>query len=86
MPGRRRSVEEPGKVGFNMKLAVILVPGEDGYTVVDCPTLPGCISQGKTQEEALANIKEAIGGWLEVELEKVADEAPKGSKVYHIAV
>jgi predicted RNase H-like HicB family nuclease len=60
-----------------MKLAVILASGEDGYTVVECPTLPGCISQGKTHEEALANIKEAIAGWLEVELEKVADEAGK---------
>ena len=69
-----------------MKLAVVLAPGGDGYTVVECPTLPGCISQGKTREEALANIKEAIAGWLEVELEKVAEESPKGSKVYHIAV
>jgi predicted RNase H-like HicB family nuclease len=60
-----------------MKLAVILASGEDGYTVVECPTLPGCISQGKTHEEALVNIKEAIAGWLEVELEKVAEEAGK---------
>jgi len=39
---------------------VILYPGEDGYWVVECPSLPGCISQGKTKEEAIANIKEAI--------------------------
>jgi predicted RNase H-like HicB family nuclease len=39
---------------------VILYPGEDGYWVVECPTLPGCISQGKTKEEAITNIKEAI--------------------------
>ena len=39
---------------------VILYPGEDGYWVVECPSLPGCISQGKTRAEALANIREAI--------------------------
>ena len=39
---------------------VVLYPGEDGYLVVECPSLPGCISQGKTKEEALGNIKEAI--------------------------
>ncbi len=44
---------------------VIIYPGEDGYWVVDCPSLPGCISQGKTKEEALANIREAIELYLE---------------------
>ena len=39
---------------------VILYPGEDGYWVVECPSLPGCISQGETREAAIANIKEAI--------------------------
>jgi predicted RNase H-like HicB family nuclease len=39
---------------------VILYPGEDGYWVVECPSLPGCVSQGKTKREALKNIKEAI--------------------------
>ncbi len=43
---------------------------ESGWYVVTCPALPGCVSQGKTQKEALANIKEAIAGWLEVEDEK----------------
>lgn len=41
----------------------------EGY-VVDCPTLPGCMSQGKTKEEALTNIKEAIELYLEVAKEK----------------
>ncbi|MBX3081590.1 MAG: type II toxin-antitoxin system HicB family antitoxin [Anaerolineae bacterium] len=44
---------------------VIMYPGEDGYIVIECPSLPGCISQGKTEEEALANIKEAIALWIE---------------------
>ena len=43
---------------------VVLYPGEDGYWVVECPSLPGCISQGKDREEALANIKEAITGYI----------------------
>lgn len=43
---------------------VILHPGEDGYWVAECPSLPGCISQGQTKEEAIANIKEAIQGYI----------------------
>ncbi len=39
---------------------VIIYPGEDGYWVAECPSLPGCVSQGKTKEEATENIKEAI--------------------------
>jgi predicted RNase H-like HicB family nuclease len=42
-----------------IKLPVILTPGEDGYIVAEIPIIPGCISQGKTKEEALANIREA---------------------------
>jgi len=43
---------------------VIIYPGEDGYWVAECPSLPGCISQGKTIEEAIANIREAIQGYI----------------------
>lgn len=43
---------------------IILYSGEDGYWVVECPSLPGCISQGKTKEEAIENIKEAIHGYI----------------------
>lgn len=43
---------------------IILYPGEDGYWVVECPSLPGCLSQGKTKEEAIRNIKEAIEGYI----------------------
>jgi len=41
-----------------------LYPGEDGYWVAECPSLPGCVSQGKTKEEAIANIKEAIAAYI----------------------
>jgi len=43
---------------------VIIYPGDDNYWVAECPSLPGCISQGKTKEEAIANIKEAIRGYI----------------------
>jgi predicted RNase H-like HicB family nuclease len=43
-----------------MKRKVLLYPGEDGYFVVEVPSLLGCVSQGKTREEALANIEEAM--------------------------
>lgn len=39
---------------------VLIYPGEDGYRVAECPSLPGCVSQGATREEAVRNIKEAI--------------------------
>lgn len=43
---------------------VIVYSGEDGYLIAECPSLPGCISQGLTLEEAVANIKEAINGYV----------------------
>jgi predicted RNase H-like HicB family nuclease len=43
---------------------VIVYSGEDNYFVAECPSLPGCVSQGKTREEAIANIKEAIAGYI----------------------
>jgi predicted RNase H-like HicB family nuclease len=49
-----------------MKFTVLLTPdAEDGGFVAECPTIPGCISEGNTVEEALANIKGAIQGCLE---------------------
>ncbi len=44
---------------------VLIYPGEDGYWVAEVPSLPGCISQGKTKEEAIANIQEAIEAYVE---------------------
>ena len=43
---------------------VFIHHGENGYWVAECPSLPGCISQGKTKEEAITNIKEAIEGYI----------------------
>jgi predicted RNase H-like HicB family nuclease len=48
------------------KYLVTLTAGEDGYIVAECPALPGCVSQGKTRDEALKNVQEAIEGIIEV--------------------
>jgi predicted RNase H-like HicB family nuclease len=45
---------------------VMIYRGEDGFWVAECPSLPGCISQGKSKDEAIRNIKEAIAGYVEV--------------------
>lgn len=42
----------------------VIIYRDDGYWVVECPSLKGCVSQGKTKEEALLNIKEAIAGYV----------------------
>ena len=39
---------------------VVIYPGEDGYWVAECPSLPGCVSQGETRQGAIINIKDAI--------------------------
>ena len=48
-----------------MKLPVVITRGEDGYFVAEIPVIPGCISQGKTRKQAMANIKEAAELCLE---------------------
>ena len=50
---------------------VILEEAEDGWIVAECPALPGCISQGQDEKEAVNNIKEAIEAWLWAEDQKV---------------
>ena len=52
-----------------MKLIVTLERDETGMVVAECPSIPGCVSQGKTEEDALANIREAIGACLETRAE-----------------
>jgi predicted RNase H-like HicB family nuclease len=43
---------------------VIIYPGEDGMWVAECPSLPGCVSQGQSREDAIMNIREAIEGYV----------------------
>ena len=63
---------------------VVLYPGEDGYVVAECPELPGCASQGRDREDALANIREAIEGWLDVEADSGA--ARRSVEIVEVAV
>jgi predicted RNase H-like HicB family nuclease len=56
-----------------MKSKVNLVRDESGWIVAECPELPGCVSQGKDEAEALANIREAMAGWLWAEEQKNAE-------------
>jgi len=51
---------------------VLLDKAEDGWIVAECPALPGCVSQGRDEKEALENIKEAITAWLWAEDQKAA--------------
>ena len=52
-----------------MRHAVMLVPADGGWIAAVVPTMPGCVSQGRTREIALANIREAMAGWLVLESE-----------------
>ena len=49
---------------MTLRFRVLIEQDEDGAFVVECPNLPGCVSQGKTREEALTNIRDAIQGYL----------------------
>ncbi len=53
-----------------MKFVTTLDRDEDGVWITECPSIPGCVSQGSTREEALANIQEAIAACLEVRAER----------------
>ena len=53
-----------------MRFLVTLERDEDGVWVVECPSVPGCVSQGRTREEALDNVREAIALCLEVRAEQ----------------
>ncbi len=66
-----------------MKLHVVIEKDEAGYYVAEVPALPGCLSQGKTYEESIANIKEAVEGWVEV-MESKQPRDP--SKLIEVAV
>ncbi len=59
-----------------MVFHVTLDKAEDGWIVAECPALPGCVSQGKDEQEALANIKEAIAAWLWAEDQKAVGRDP----------
>ncbi|MBI4499358.1 MAG: type II toxin-antitoxin system HicB family antitoxin [Chloroflexi bacterium] len=68
-----------------MKFPVVVVRGQDGYYVTECPVLPGCVTQGKTKAEALANVKEAILLCLESAQEE-GWQVPEGYELEEVEV
>ncbi len=68
----RRTLANDTVVGYTliMKLSVTIDRDEDGVWVAECPSIPGCVSQGKTKPDALKNIKEAIALCLQVRAER----------------
>ena len=68
-----------------MKFLVTLEEDEDGFIVASCPSLPGCHSQGRDREEALANIREAIEGVIE-SMRKHGEPLPSESDLYEVDV
>ena len=55
---------------------VIIHPGENGWWVAEVPSLPGCITQGKTEAEVIENIRDAIDSWVEA-AESIGQEVPE---------
>ncbi|MFN6566668.1 type II toxin-antitoxin system HicB family antitoxin [Dendronalium sp. ChiSLP03b] len=67
-----------------MKIRAIIHPAEEGGYWAEVPALPGCITEGDTIEEVMANLKDAIEGWLEVANSRHAIEST--DRVVEIAV
>ena len=65
---------------------VTLETAEDGWIVATCPALPGCVSQGRDEKEALENIKEAITAWLWAEDQKAVRSMPAEQTPIVVAV
>jgi predicted RNase H-like HicB family nuclease len=66
-----------------MKLLVTLEPDETGMIVAECPSIPGCVSQGSTEAEAIENIREAIAGCIEA---RAANHMPLTIEVREVEV
>ena len=65
---------------------VTIEHAEDGWVVIECPALPGCVSQGRSEEEALRNIKEAITAWLWAEDQKAVSAMKRGQGMEPVVV
>ena len=65
---------------------VIMYHGEDNYWIAECPSLPGCITQGETKEAAIKNIKEAIQGYIAALEEDGLDIPKENFEVLVVAV
>jgi predicted RNase H-like HicB family nuclease len=65
---------------------ITLSRAEDGWIVAECPALPGCVSQGKDEKEAIDNVREAITAWLWAEDQKAVSALPPGAQSEPIVV
>jgi len=65
---------------------IVLEQAEDGWIIAECPALPGCVSQGKDEKEALDNIKEAITAWLWAEDQKAVSSLPDEARQQPVVV
>jgi predicted RNase H-like HicB family nuclease len=68
-----------------MKFTITLKQGEDGFIIVSVPALPGCYSQGKTRQEALDNIREAITGYI-ASMRKHGEPIPGETEIAEVEV
>jgi len=87
-PLQKSIAEEPVSgvpVADTLRFVVTLEQDEDGFVVASCPTLPGCHSQGRTTEEALTNIKEAIRGYI-ISMRRHGEPVPVIKEVTEIEV
>lgn len=64
-----------------MKITVVLEPQEEGGYTVYVPSLPGCVSQGETREQAIKNIKEAVELYLEADVNETVEHSGEKIKV-----
>lgn len=71
---------------FAMMFHITLEKAEDGWIVAECPALPGCVSQGRDEKEALENIREAITAWMWAEDQKAMKEIPSEQTQIVVAV
>jgi predicted RNase H-like HicB family nuclease len=69
-----------------MLFHVTLEKAEDDWIVVECPALPGCVSQGRDEKEALENIREAITAWMWAEDQKAMKSLPSEQMQIVVAV
>lgn len=81
----QRDAKPDGDSATRMKFVVALEDGEDGFIVASCPALPGCYSQGRSREEALVNIKEAIEGFV-FSMKKHGEPVPFHTELHEIEV
>ncbi len=69
-----------------MKLKVVLEPSDEGGYTAYVPALPGCISEGDTSEQAMANLREAIELYLEPVEDDLADAQGEGAEIVELVV